>query len=281
MKRSICVLKNIKAKPVVKWVGGKTQLLEKLMLKIPNDYGAYYEPFVGGAALFFSINPQRSSVLNDKNGQLINLYVQIRDNKDQLTKSLNLLQNSHKRNPEEFYYSIREEYNKMLLADTFSLESAAYFLYLNKAGFNGLYRTNRNGIFNVPFNKKEEVSLYSMENMEAVSNILQGVSLLSGDFETACESCKKGDFVFFDSPYYNTFDTYQSGGFTEDDHKRLFSLFQDLSNKGVYCILTNSNEDFVKDLYKDYAIEIVDVKRMVNCDASKRTGQEIIVTNIF
>lgn len=273
------MLENIKAKPVVKWVGGKTQLLEKLMLKIPSDYGTYYEPFVGGGALFFSIDSKRPSVLNDRNGQLINLYIQIRDNKELLIDSLNLLQDLHKKNPEELYYKIREEYNKMLLANTYSLDSAAYFLYLNKAGFNGLYRTNRNGLFNVPFNKKKEVSLYSVENIEAVSNALQDVSLLSGDFETACKPCKKGDFIFFDSPYYNTFDTYQSGGFTEDDHKRLFSLFQNLSDKGVYCMLTNSNEDFVKDLYKDYAIEIVDVKRMVNCDASKRTGQEIIVTN--
>ena len=263
-------------KPVVKWAGGKTQLLDELLPLVP-EYDTYYEVFVGGGALFFALKPKKA-VLNDFNKQLMNLYKQIKYHNTQLQKQLDILENQHIDSP-EYYNRKRGEFNEYIIKNEYSLISASLFLYLNKTGYNGLYRLNSNGLFNTPYGKKKKVKLYDKDNMDSVSRLLKGTRLLNGDFEKACKDCKKGDFVFFDSPYYNTFDTYQAGGFSKDDHIRLSSLFDYLTSRGVKCLLTNSNEKFIKDLYKKYDIKVVDVKRMINCDGNKRTGKEIIVKN--
>lgn len=245
---------------------------------LPNEYETYYEPFIGGGALFLALNPKKA-VINDFNSQLINLYKQCRDNKDELKNQLDKIAQEHLENGDEFYYQVREKYNDCISKDEHSIMSATYFLYLNKGGFNGLYRLNSKGFFNVPSGRKKKVNLYDNDNFEMVSELLKKTTILNGDFEIACKEAKKGDFVFFDSPYYNTFDTYQAGGFSEDDHKRLAKLFKELSGKGVYCMLTNSNEDFIKDLYKDYKIKEVAVKRMINRNGNDRTGEEVIIIN--
>lgn len=263
-------------KPILKWAGGKTQLLKDLLPLIP-EFKTYYEPFLGGGALYFALQPKKA-VLNDFNSQLINVYSQVKDNYQELKERLDYLQSHHK-DDSEYFNKLRAKYNTYLEVDAKDLESAALMIYLNKTSYNGLYRLNSKGLFNTPYGKKKKVNLYEESNLESVSSLLKGAKLLTGDFEKACKTCKEGDFVFFDSPYYNTFDTYQAGGFTKEDHIRLANLFEKLTDKGVKCLLTNSNEKFIKDLYKEYDIKTINVKRMINCDEKNRTGKEIIVKN--
>ena len=261
-------------KPLVKWAGGKTQLLPNLLPLIP-EFNTYYEPFLGGGAVYFALKPKKA-VLNDYNEQLVNVYIQCRDNPKLLKAKLDHLQTNHIDSSEHFN-KIRAEYNTYLSVGKRDTDSAALLIYLNKAGFNGLYRLNSKGLFNTPYGKKKSVTLYNEENFDGASKLLKTAKIMSGDFEDACKGCKKGDFVFFDSPYYNTFDTYQAGGFS--DHERLAELFRKLTKKGAKCLLTNSNEEYIKGLYAEYNIEVVDVKRMINCDGKNRKGQEIIVRN--
>ena len=274
-------LKNdIKPMPVVKWAGGKRQLIPIIREMIPKDYKRYYEPFFGGGALFFELQP-RKAVINDFNPFLINVYKQIKANAEQLCEMLadfELLYNSKETDTErtEYYYSLRESFNHCITTNELSVYSAALFIFLNKAGFNGLYRVNKSGRYNVPPAHRDEIHCYQQTNVLSVSKCLKGTKILTGDFENSCKDAKKDDFVFFDSPYYDTFDTYQAGGFTEDDHKRLFELFDSLSKKGVYCMLTNNDCDFIKNLYHDYSIKPIPV---INCDGKNRTGKEVIITN--
>ena len=263
-------------KPVIKWAGGKTQLLNNILPLIP-EYKTYYEPFFGGGALFFSLEPKKA-VINDFNKQLTNIYISIKERPSELKKALEELEKNHV-NSNDYFFAKRKEFNKCIQNEEYSIHSAALFIYLNKAGFNGLYRLNSKGLLNTPSGKKEKVNLFDRDNFDAVSKALKNVKILSYDFEEACKGAREGDFVFFDSPYYNTFDTYQAGGFSKDDHIRLSKLFKRLSKKGVKCLLTNSNEEFIKDLYNGFDIQVVPVKRMINCDGKKRTGEEVIIKN--
>ena len=269
--------------PVIKWVGGKRQLLSEIKARMPKEYGTYYEPFFGGGAHFFELQPKKA-VINDFNDQLVNLYCQIKNDCQSVVAIIDQYQNTYnafenKSEKLDYFYSLRKKFNEFLKSGSKSPESAALFIFLNKAGFNGLYRVNANGEFNVPSAHREKINAYQIENIQAASAALGKATILQGDFEAACQDAKEGDFVFFDSPYYDTFDTYQAGGFDEAAHRRLAALFKKLSDRGVKCMMTNSNTDFIKELYSEFNIEVVNVKRMVNCDATKRTGQEVIVTN--
>jgi DNA adenine methylase len=269
--------------PIIKWVGGKRQLLNKLKEKVPKDYNAYFEPFFGGGALFFELKPENATI-NDFNTQLINVYNQIKNNKKRVVNNLTKYQNEYNnlkddKEKTKYFLDKRTEFNKYIQKNKLNTISAALFIFLNKTGFNGLYRVNKNGLLNVPSAHKNTVNTFDNDNINEVSSLLKKCTILNDDFENACKNAKSKDLVFFDSPYYDTFDTYQSGGFSVEDHKRLFKLFKSLTEKNVYCILTNSNTDFIKNLYKDYDIEVVSVKRMINSDATKRTGEEVIITN--
>ena len=147
--------------------------------------------------------------------------------------------------------------------------------------YNGLFRVNSKGLFNVPSSRKKNCILYDEKNIYDVSKALSKATILSGDFEKACCRARRGDFVFFDSPYFDTFDCYQKDGFSIEEHKRLANLFKKLSERGVYCMLTNSDTDFIRQLYSEYTINSVDVKRMINCDGKNRTGKELIITNYY
>lgn len=271
------------ANPVVKWAGGKRQLIPDIIKKLPNNIGTYYEPFFGGGALFFTLAP-KNAVINDFNSQLVNVYIQIKKHPYLIISNLQSLQIGYNSlsddaSKNEYYFNKRTIFNQHILNNTFNVESASLFIFLNKAGFNGLYRVNSNGLFNVPSAHRKNVNAYNTNNILEVSNLLNKTKILQGDFEVACKGIKKGDLVFFDSPYYNTFDTYQAGGFSESDHIRLSKLFKNLSKKGVFCILTNSETDFIKNLYTDFNIDIISVKRMINCDGKNRVGTEVIITN--
>lgn len=264
-------------KPVIKWAGGKTQLLNEIEMRIPHDFGRYYEPFIGGGALFLYLEPQRATI-NDYNFKLTNLYNVIKNNPNELIDRLSELQENHS---EDYYFEIRDLFNENILNNEYSIDDAAYFIYLNKMCYNGLYRVNSSGLFNVPSGKKKKASLFDKDNIFDVSDLLQHTTIRTGDFEKACNRARQGDFVFFDSPYYDTFDTYQANGFSKDDHIRLANLFKRLSERGVYCLLTNSDTDFIRSLYQDdnFIIETVEVKRMINCDGNNRTGTEVIIRN--
>lgn len=272
-----------KTTPFVKWAGGKRQLLPEIKKLMPKEYNTYYEVFVGGGALFFELQPKKA-VINDFNSELINVYKQIKTSPEMLLYRLETYQNKYNslanmEKKKEYYYSLRQEYNKLIANNFETIDSASLFIILNKLGFNGLYRVNSNGEYNVPFNFKKKLNAFNKENILNISSLLKKTKILNMDFEKACKTAKKDDFIFFDSPYYDTFDTYQSGGFSKENHIRLANLYTQLTKKGVKCMLTNSNSDFIKDLYKGYNIKVVNVKRNINCDGKRRTGQEVIITN--
>lgn len=269
--------------PIIKWAGGKRQLLPTILPMLPESYNCYYEPFFGGGALYCSLQPERA-VINDFNKQLIGMYKQIKTNHKSVCDILNDMQEQYNNcssmeEKDALYYKLREDFNDRIDEDIKTASSAALLIFLNKAGFNGLYRVNSSGKYNVPPAHRKTVKAYEYENVKAMSKLLKKTKIMRGDFEKACKDAKEGDFVFFDSPYYDTFDTYQAGGFSEGDHVRLFNLFDSLSKKGVYCMLTNNDCDFIKDLYGRYRVKTVDVKRMINCDGNNRVGREVIVTN--
>lgn len=270
------------ANPIVKWVGGKRQLLPILSEMVPKEFGTYYEPFFGGGALFFALEPE-NAVINDSNPPLITMYKAVQSSPQEVKQHLNNIQNwynalSDDQAKAELYYILRDRFNLGYEEDD-GAYLAATLIFLNKAGYNGLYRTNRAGKYNVPFGHRKTLSLFDDENLVAVSKALQNADIRCGDFGNCLESASAGDFVFFDSPYYNTFDNYQAGGFSEADHRRLAETFQTLSERGVLCMLTNSNTDFIRELYKGFPITLVPVRRAVNRDASGRTGEELIITN--
>jgi len=183
----------------------------------------------------------------------------------------------------EFYYEMRERYNDKLKKQDYDTEMAALFIYLNKHCFNGLYRVNTKGQFNVPWNKKELVRSMDIENIKHISYYLKSVEITCQDFEACASQAKKGDFLYFDSPYAPlnpaSFDSYTKEGFTEEEHRRLAKLFKELSKRGCYCMLTNHNTELIRELYAEFQIEEVDVRRAINSDPKKRTGKEVIIRN--
>lgn len=272
------------ASPVVKWVGGKRQLLSVLKEKITVPFNTYYEPFFGGGALFFALAPAKA-VINDINSELINMYRQLKKAPHALLKELVILEESYNQLESDtlrtdFYLLKRARFNELIKSNEHSREAAVLFIFLNKASYNGLYRVNHQGLFNAPSGHKERVHCYDRDNLLAVAQLLKTTKICNQDFASVCKNAEKGDFIFFDSPYFDTFTSYQSQGFTIKDHQRLASLFTNLTAKGVFCLLTNSNTDFIRELYSDYTISTVNVKRYINCDASGRSDcKEIIIQN--
>lgn len=269
--------------PFVKWAGGKRQLLPQIKERMPKKYNCYYEPFVGGGAVIFELLPEHA-VINDINLALINTYRQICRFPELFLELVYKLDREMWADGKAYFYSMREHYNDKLIQLEYDVELAALFVFLNKHCFNGLYRVNRRGLFNVPYNNSRRLSVD--ENMILkISEYLQGVTIIDGDFETACETAAEGDFVFLDSPYAplnpTSFESYTKEGFDYENHKRLAKLYGKLTNKGCYCMLTNHNTDLIHELYgkQNYKIDIVSVKRMINSDASNRVGEEVIICN--
>ena len=269
-------------KPIIKWAGGKTQLLEYIRAMRPKSYGHYFEPFLGGGAVLFDLIPENSTV-NDINPELVNMYIQIKERPDEVLSFLAKLDLEHESalDHKQFYYSTRDSFNLNLNSET--AQQAARLIYINKHCFNGLYRVNAKGYFNVPFNNKRKGDSFDEANIRAVSAFLQGVKMMRDDFEAAVKDAKPGDFVFFDSPYVplnpTSFTDYTQEGFDYEDHVRLANLYKKLSEKGVLCMLTNHNTDLVNELYKDFNIRVFQVARNINSRATERKGEEVIITN--
>lgn len=274
---------KLTTEPFVKWVGGKRQLIDRLESCMPATYGRYYEPFIGGGALLLDIQPERA-VINDTNEQLLNVYRQLKIDAEAVIDVVNKLDaNSCDK---ERYLSIREAYNVKIQAHELDAECAGLMIWINKHCFNGLYRVNSKGLFNAAYNNRVSGTSINAENLKNIGLYLRTkeVEIRQGDFERACFDVHPGDFVYFDSPYVPINDTanftnYTKEGFSLDDHKRLATLYRNLSERGVKVMLSNHNVPLVHELYDGFKIETVDVRRAINRDASKRSGKEVIITN--
>lgn len=274
----------LKGKPFVKWAGGKRSIIDKLIKLLPDNYDTYYEPFVGGGAMLFELAPTKA-VINDYNIELMNVYNCIKDERkfNLMCKELNKHETNHS---EEYYYEIRnldkdkKKFNK--LAD---YKRAARTIYLNKACFNGLYRVNSKNEFNVPFGKKSKINTYDGINLGIVYSFLNlnDIKILSTDFERAVKDAKKGDFIYFDPPYdsdTSTFNSYTENGFGKEEQKRLSNVYKDLDKRGCYVMLSNYNTSLVKELYKDYNFNYIEVQRNIGAKAKDRgIVEEVIITN--
>lgn len=269
-------------KPVLKWAGGKSQILKYIREMMPSGFRHYFEPFLGGGAVLFALKP-RTATVNDSNPELINMYVQLRSEVDEVIRHLEALDAGHESatDAKTFYYSVRDLFNRHLGSTT--PEQAARLIYINKHCFNGLFRVNGKGCFNVPFNNRRKGDSFQAENLREIASYLQGITLLNGDFDNALRTVEKGDFVFLDSPYAplnpSSFTDYTKEGFTYEDHVRLAEVYKKLSARGAFCMLTNHNTDLVRTLYADFPMRVVQVARPINSRASARKGEELIITN--
>jgi len=263
--------------PFIKWVGGKRGLLEQILPLFPKKFNNYYEPFVGGGAVFFELFSRgvlknKKVILSDINSELVNTYNVIKNNPFELITKLEEYKEQHSK---EFYYQTREldrkeDYNKLS-----NLERATRFIYLNKTCFNGLYRVNKKGYFNTPIGSYKNPNIADRDVILSASETLQNVIIKHQSFKEVLKEAKKDDLVYFDPPYYplndtSNFTSYDSNCFSEDEQFELFELFDKLSDIGVKVVQSNSDTEFIKDLYKNYDIKIVNANRFINSKSNRR-----------
>lgn len=274
--------KNKLVAPVVKWVGGKRQLLDEITPLLPKHITSYCEPFLGGGAVLFSIQPTKA-IVNDLNEDLIIVYEVIRDDVESLIESLKKHENTA-----EYFYAIRDtDRNKESYSSMSRVEKASRLIYLNKTCFNGLFRVNSLGEFNSPFGHYKNPNIVNEPVLRAVNKYFNAnnISFYSEDFAETLNRVGKGGFVYLDPPYDPVSDTasftgYNKGGFDRNEQIRLKQRCDELTMRGVKFMLSNSATDFIKDLYKDYRVTVVKAKRAINSDASKRGAiEEVLITN--
>ena len=267
-------MEMIQAKPILKWAGGKTQLLGELLPKVPNSYSRYIEPFFGGGAMFFALQPE-NAIIADSNPEIINVYREVADHVEDVIQYL-----KHYENTSEMFYAVRgQEWTALPKA-----EAAARTIFLNKTCFNGLYRVNKKGQFNVPFGKYKNPKICDEEGLRVASIALQKAEILCGDYLLVLEHyAQPGDFVFLDPPYlpiseYADFKRYTKEQFYEEDHVELAKMIMTLHERGCYVILTNSNHPLVHELYAPFSIDVIQTRRHISCNGSTRKGEDVIVT---
>lgn len=270
--------------PVFKWGGGKRQLLDDILPKIP-PYTRYYEPFIGGAAVLLGLKPEYA-VINDFNKELVNAYKVIRDYPEEL---IYLLKLHRDKNSIEYFYEVRAwDRDKDNYEQLSNIEKAARTIYLNRTCFNGLYRVNRQGFFNTPCGKYKKPEIVNEDRIRAIHEYLSTnrIQIRCGDYKDALKHIRAGAFVYFDPPYMppengdETFTQYTVDGFDEEKQRELKEICDMLTQKGVKFMLSNSCCSFIKELYKDYHIEIVQARRNVSADGGKRILiDEVLVTN--
>lgn len=267
----------------LKWAGGKLQLIEQFKNLFPHNFRNYYEPFIGSGAVFFYVKSKlkpNKVILSDTNEELINCFCVVRDKPSELVE---LLLNHRKKHSKEYYYSVRSMESSTLD----SLDRAARLIYLNKTCFNGLYRVNSKGQFNVPFGDYENPSIFDRNTLFQASQLLQGVHLQVMTFEKVLDFAGKDDFVYFDPPYIplsktSSFTRYSKSDFSMMEQKRLSEVFRILDSRGCFVMLSNSDHALTRELYRHYEKNtvIVRAKRMINSVGSRRGGiNEVVVTN--
>ncbi len=267
---------------LIKWAGGKKQLLEQFEQFFPKQIENYFEPFVGGGTVAFYLlktHPEiKKTFLSDINEELIITYNAVKNDIEELIALLKKHKLNHNK---EFYYKIREEDKNNLTP----VQIAARFIYLNRTCFNGLYRVNSKGQFNVPIGSYKNPSICNEDDLREISRLLQKDDIKTVQFYEAVKEAKKGDLIYFDPPYYpltkgKNFTTYTKDNFLEKEQEKLAELFKKLDGNGCKVMLSNSDTDFIKDLYKGYNINFVKATRMINCDATKRGKiNEVVITN--
>jgi DNA adenine methylase len=272
-------------KPYLKWAGGKRQLLPEIERNLPANMAAYtyYEPFVGAGAVLFHLLP-RKAVINDFNSQLIMSY---RTVKDHIGALIELLEDHQRRNSEAYYYQIRDlDRNTETFKALGDVEKAARLIFLNKTCYNGLYRVNSRGFFNVPYGRYRKPLICEEAALRRISAYLNvnDVTILNRDFEAALPEAGPCSFIYFDPPYHSpdksNFTGYQAGGFGEDEQRRLRDLFVKMTERGAACLLSNADTEFIRELYRDFEIAPVRAKRAINSDPSGRgCVKEILVKN--
>jgi DNA adenine methylase len=266
------------AAPIIKWVGGKTKLLPELLARMPAQHGRYYEPFAGGAALFFRVAPRRA-VLADSNADLIGLYRSVARDVDGVIDRLERHRVAH---DQRHYYDTRARWNDPGAAWS-AADRAAAFIYLNKTCFNGLWRVNRAGDFNVPIGRYADPPICVPETLRAAQAVLARASLRCGDYRDAVKDAARGDFVYFDPPYdpvtpTASFTSYTAGAFGPDDQRELAETARALVARGCHVLLSNSDTPFVRSLYRGFRIDRVKCARAINSNTSKRGEvDEVIV----
>lgn len=276
------IAKNKLAAPVVKWVGGKRQLLDEIAPRLPKRITTYCEPFLGGGVVLFSLQP-RNAIVNDLNADLMLVYEVIRDDVELLIAALEQHENTA-----EYFYNIRDlDRDKNAYREMSAVERASRIIYLNKTCYNGLFRVNASGEFNSPFGHYKNPNIVNAPVLRAVSKYLtaNNIQLLHIDFEEVLQRVPRGGFVYLDPPYDPVSDTasftgYNRGGFGREEQERLKRCCDELAARGVRFLLSNSATSFIKELYTGYTVEIVHAKRAINSDASKRGAvEEVLIRN--
>ncbi|MQP82117.1 Dam family site-specific DNA-(adenine-N6)-methyltransferase [Streptococcus mitis] len=276
-------IKEVTLQPFTKWTGGKRQLLPVIRELMPKTYNRYFEPFVGGGALFFDLAP-KDAVINDFNTELINCYQQIKDNPQELIEILKVHQEY---NSKEYYLDLRSADRDERIDMMSEVQRAARILYMLRVDFNGLYRVNSKNQFNVPYGRYKNPKIVDENLVSAISTYLNNnqIEIKKGDFEKAVLDVQPGDFVYFDPPYIplsdtSAFTSYTHEGFSYDDQVRLRDTFKKLSDTGAYVMLSNSSSFLVEELYRDFNIHYVEATRTNGAKSSSRGKiSEIIVTN--
>lgn len=275
--------KNIKLTPILKWVGGKKQLLSEITPLIPKKITTYVEPFIGGGAVLFNLQPKKA-IINDLNKELINTYKVVKKSPREL---LELLKIHDKNNCEDYFYEIRALDRTNNFKNMNNIEKAARVIYLNKTCFNGLYRVNKTGKFNSPYGKYKNPNIINESALLAMSDYFNNnnIKIIQGDYKNALKDLKKNSFVYFDPPYMpistsSSFTNYTKTSFNEKEQIELKKECDKLNNKGIKFMLSNSDHPLIRELYKDFDIRIIKAKRSINSKGDSRGKiNEILVKN--
>lgn len=276
--------KNVLISPILKWVGGKRQLLKEIKGLIPKQITTYVEPFIGGGALFFDLQPNKA-IINDYNEELINVYRVVKEDPEKL---LIILEEHHKLNSEDYFYKIRAMDRNDNYRDMSYIEKAARIIYLNKTCYNGLFRVNQAGQFNTPYGKYKNPNIINRPTILAMSkyfNEMKSLKIISGDYANTLKGLNKGSFVYFDPPYLpisssSSFTGYTDQGFGYDEQVRLKIECDKLNKRGIKFMLSNSDHPLIRELYKEYSIITVKANRAINSNVNKRGEiNEVLVIN--
>ena len=264
--------------PFLHWVGGKGQSIKEIVADFPK-HDRYFEPFIGGGALLLATRP-KIGIINDLNSELINLWQVVRDKPKEL---INYLEDYRAKHSIEYYYQCRSLLNELKvekLKETTRIQRAGLFLYLNKAGFNGLCRENSKGFINVPFGHKKKITLFNKANIMSVSEYLRtnNIKIFNFDYKSIAEEATAEDFVYLDPPYDETYNGYNGGSFSQPELKDFCDL---LSKKGVKWLQTNKNTETIRELYQGYKQKPITVNAVLNSNGKKRKDcrQDLIITN--
>jgi DNA adenine methylase len=277
-------MKEIQISTFIKWAGGKTQLLEQFKQYFPKSICRYFEPMVGSGAVFFYVQKRykpKYSMISDININLVNLYVNVRDNTNQLITLLKEHKLNHMKDPEKYYYTMRNKFNN----EKDTLEKSALLLYLNKTCFNGLYRVNSKGDFNVPFGRYKNPVILQEKKLKIAADLLKDVEIKRMSFTKILDFVKEADFIYFDPPYYplsktSSFTSYQKGSFLDKEQHELSKIFKSLDKRECRVMLSNSEHPFIRKLYYGYDIQVVKANRMINCNGQGRGKiSELVIRN--